>query len=88
MKEAQSTESIPEIRLRFAQNLRTLRRLKKLKNISQEELAFSAGISRVHLSDVERGNRAVTIDVMGKLAVGLDVDLVVLLDKNPLQHLA
>lgn len=85
MKEAQSTESIPEIRLRFAQNQRTLRRL---KNISQEELAFSAGISRVYLSDVERGNRAVTIDVMGKLAVGLDVDLVVLLDKNPLQHLA
>ena len=85
MKEAQSTESIPEIRLRFAQNLRTLRRL---KNISHEELAFSAGISRVYLSDVERGNRAVTIDVMGKLAVGLDVDLVVLLDKNPLQHLA
>ena len=85
MKEAQSTESIPEIRLRFAQNLRTLRRL---KNISQEELAFSAGISRVYLSDVERGNRAVTIDGMGKLAVGLDVDLVVLLDKNPLQHLA
>ena len=85
MKEAQSTESIPEIRLRFAQNLRTLRRL---KNISQEELAFSAGISRVYLSDVERGNRAVTIDVMGKRAVGLDVDLVVLLDKNPLQHLA
>jgi transcriptional regulator pvuIIC len=85
MKEAQSTENIPEIRLRFAQNLRTLRRL---KNISQEELAFAAGISRVYLSDVERGNRAVTIDVMGKLAVGLDVDLVLLLDENPLQHLA
>lgn len=84
MKEAQSTENIPEIRLRFAQNLRTLRRL---KNVSQEELAFTAGISRVYLSDIERGNRAVTIDVMGKLATGLDVELAVLLDENPLQHL-
>ncbi|MDO4777569.1 MAG: helix-turn-helix transcriptional regulator [Cardiobacteriaceae bacterium] len=84
MKNPSSSEIFLESRQRFARNLRTLRRL---KDISQEQLAHDAGISRAYLGDVERANRAVTIDVMGKLAQALHVDLALLLQENPLLDL-
>lgn len=68
-----------------------MRTLRRLKDISQEQLAHDAGISRAYLGDVERANRAVTIDVMGKLAQALHVDLALLLQEKPLfdlHHLA
>ena len=43
------------IRYTFANNLRKIRRL---KDISQEALAFDAELSRAYISDVERGKRA------------------------------
>lgn len=76
--------AIPEVRKRFADNLRIVRRL---INQSQEEVAFNAGISRAYLGDIERGKRAVTIDVMGQLAEALEVDLCLLLSKNLLSEL-
>ena len=71
-------------RQRFARNVRTIRRL---RNISQEQLAFDADISRAYLSDVEKANRAVTIDVMEKISVALNVDLTLLLSNNILQSI-
>lgn len=56
----------------FAQNMRTIRRLKE---ISQENLAFDAEVSRAYIGEVERGNRSVSIDVMGRIAEALDVPL-------------
>ncbi len=41
---------------------------------SQEELAFRAGVNRAYLSDVERGERNPTINVVDRIAVGLGVD--------------
>lgn len=79
MKIVQDKKPIPPIRKRFANNLRIIRRL---KDLSQEELAFNAGISRAYLGDVERGKRAVTIDIMGQLAEALEVDLTLLLQKD------
>lgn len=64
------------IRYIFCNNLRKIRRL---KDISQEALALEAGISRVYLSGIERGDRAISIDVMGRLADALNVDLTYLL---------
>ena len=67
---------IHPVRYTFANNLRTIRRL---KDISQETLAFEAEISRAYLSDIERGKRSVSIDVMGKIADALNVNLITLL---------
>lgn len=64
------------IRLTFASNLRKIRRL---KDISQEALSFEAELSRAYISDVERGKRAISIDAMGKIADALQVNLIDLL---------
>lgn len=71
-------------RLIFAQNMRQTRRLKE---ISQEELAFNAAISKTYVCEIERGSRAVSIDVMGRIADALDMPLSKLLSSNP-NHLA
>lgn len=59
-------------RLIFARNMRTLRRLRE---ISQENLAFDAEVSRAYIGEVERGSRSVSIDVMGRIADALQVPL-------------
>lgn len=61
----------------FGQNLRRARRL---KDISQEELASRADLSRTYISEVERGVRNVSIDNMGSLAQALGVPLRDLVD--------
>ena len=66
---------IHPVRYIFANNLRKIRRLKE---ISQETLAFDANLSRVYVSDVERGKRSVSIEVAGKLADALGVKIAVL----------
>lgn len=66
-------------RLIFAQNMRQIRRLKE---ISQEELAFDAQISKTYVCEIERGSRAVSIDIMGKIADALDTPLAKLLTQT------
>lgn len=61
----------------FGQNVRRARRL---KDISQEELALGADLSRTYVSEVERGVRNVSIDNMGLLAQALGVPLRDLVD--------
>lgn len=61
----------------FGENLRRARRL---KDVSQEELAFRSSLSRTYLSEVERGIRNVSIDNMGHLAEALGVPLKDLVD--------
>jgi len=41
--------------------------------ISQEELAFNAGMKRSYVSDLERGTRNPSIKAIGRLAVALNV---------------
>lgn len=75
--------SVHAARLIFAKNMRILRRL---RDISQESLAFEAGVSRTYICDIERGKRSVSIDVMGKIADALQVPLADLLHSDlPLQ---
>lgn len=66
-----------EIRQRLARNLRELR-LKR--GWSQEAFAFEAGIHRTYVSDLERGARNPTIEVVDRLARTLDVPPGELLD--------
>lgn len=63
----------------FSKNMRTIRRLRE---ISQENLAFDAEVSRVYIGDIERGKRAVSIDVMGRIAEALEVPLSDLLKED------
>lgn len=64
-------------RMVFAANLRRARRL---RDVSQEALALDAGLSRTYVSEVERGERNVSIDNMGLLADALQVPLKDLVD--------
>ena len=63
----------------LAKNIRELRLSKQL---SQEELADICGLHRTYISDIERGNRNVSIDNIEKIAKGLDVDPSVLLEEQ------
>lgn len=74
-----TNSSLHQYRLVFAQNLRQVRRLKE---ISQEELAFAAGISRAYVCEIEQGSRAVSIDVMGRISDALKIPLDKLLLKD------
>jgi transcriptional regulator with XRE-family HTH domain len=76
----------PPLTLRqvFASNLRALRRV---KDVSQEELADMAELSRAYISSVERGERNVSIDNIGKLAAALEVSAMVLMDPGLLDQI-
>lgn len=64
-------------RLIFAKNIRKIRRLRE---ISQERLALDAGCSKTYLCEIESGTRSVSIDVMGNIAHALDIPLARLLE--------
>ncbi len=51
-----------------------LKRLRRAKGWSQEEYAFEAGIHRTYVSDIERGARNPTIEILVKLALPLGVE--------------
>lgn len=54
---------------------RNLRRLRLARGISQEELAFQAGIDRTYMSGLERGVRNPTVLVLDRLAQALNVTI-------------
>ncbi|WP_239337603.1 helix-turn-helix domain-containing protein [Ruegeria sp. Ofav3-42] len=66
-----------DVRNRLSGNMRRLRRS---KDWSQEELAHQSGIHRTYISDLERGARNPTIEVVDKIAVALGVPCGELLD--------
>jgi len=58
-----------------------VRRIRRALDISQEELAYRAGIHRTYLSELERsGGRNPTLRVMDRLASALDVTIAGLLE--------
>jgi len=71
------TKTLPSAREIFGLNVRRTRRIKE---ISQEELAFQANISRTYLSQVEGGARNISVDHMEALAIALGIPLPRLLD--------
>jgi transcriptional regulator with XRE-family HTH domain len=60
-----------------------LRRLRRERAITQEELAARSGISHVMIARTEQGKRFPRLPVLTKLATALDVSLSELLDKQP-----
>ncbi len=69
-----------DLRRRFASNIKARR---KLLGLSQEQLAFEAGLHRTYISGIERGIRNVSIDNIEVIAVALGCEASVLLDRKP-----
>ncbi|MDL2407628.1 helix-turn-helix transcriptional regulator [Rhizobium calliandrae] len=69
-----------EIREVFARNLKAAR---QAKGLSQEELAFRAGLDRTYISSLERRVYNASIDVVDRLAIALDVEASELLKRPP-----
>lgn len=61
-----------DVKERFGRNVRR-RRLEL--GISQEELAHEAESNRTYISDVERGTRNPSIEVVERIAIALDVSI-------------
>jgi transcriptional regulator with XRE-family HTH domain len=53
---------------------RNLRRLRRAKRLSQEELADRAGINRNYVGMLEREEKSATVDMLEKLADVLNID--------------
>lgn len=52
---------------------RNARRIRRELGLSQEEVAFRAGLKRSYLSDLERGTRNPTVRALGRIADALEV---------------
>lgn len=50
---------------------KNIRRLRRIRSLTQEQLALEAGISSDYLSRMELGKENPTIDVLARLAVAL-----------------
>lgn len=66
-----------DVRKRLGRNLRTRR---EAAGLSQEAFADAAGIHRTYISDIERGVRNPTIEVVDRIAKALHVSAGSLLD--------
>ncbi|MBY8821055.1 helix-turn-helix domain-containing protein [Sphingomonas colocasiae] len=64
----------------FGNNVRQAR---VASGMSQEELAFQAGLARSYMSDVERGRRNPTVKIVGQIAAALKVSASVLVEGIP-----
>ncbi len=62
---------------------KNMRRLRAERGLSQEALAHECGINRTYLSAVERAERNVSIDNIGRIATGLGVEPWTLLRDEP-----
>lgn len=51
-----------------------VRRYRKLKRMTQEQLALDVGMERSYVSDLERGTRNPSVRALGRLAEVLEVE--------------
>ena len=69
--------------IKFGRNVQATRQALK---ISQEELAFRAGLHRTYIGMVERAERSISLQNAKKIADALNVKLDVLLNGIPIEH--
>jgi len=58
---------------------KNIARIRKEKGITQEALAYQAGLNRAYIGYIERGERKPTIDTLEKIAKALKCDVKLLL---------
>ena len=63
----------------FGKNVRNIRRL---KGLSQEELAFKANLHRTYIGMIERAEKNITLLNIEKIAKALDIDIKDLIKNN------
>ena len=51
-----------------------MRRLRAVRGLSQEDLAYESDINRTYLSSVERSERNVSIDNIARIAKALGIE--------------
>ena len=59
----------------------TIKKIRLEKGLSQETLAFEADIDRTYISDIEKGERNISIQVASKLALALQISFSDLIKK-------
>ena len=64
----------------------TLRRKREEVGISQEELANRAGLHRTYISMIERGVRTASIEVVRRVAQGLETSMTDLVSETEREH--
>ena len=52
-----------------------VRELRTIAKVSQEELAFRAGLDRTYINSIENGRRNVTLRSLAKIAAALEITL-------------
>jgi transcriptional regulator with XRE-family HTH domain len=65
---------------------RNLRRFRELRGFSQEELSDRADVDRSYISKLENSKYSASIDVMNRLAMGLEVDVSHLIGDDRLEY--
>lgn len=50
--------------------------IRKLQNLSQEELAFRCGVHRTYIGAIERGEKSPTLNTIEKIAKGLNIEII------------
>ena len=60
-----------------------VQRLRREKDLSQEELAHRASIHQTYLSGVETGKRNPSVGVLERVAKALNVDIVEFFSRRP-----
>ncbi|TAE18926.1 MAG: XRE family transcriptional regulator [Bacteroidetes bacterium] len=65
------------INLQVGNNIRSRR---ELQNLSQEELAFRAGLHRAYIGQIERGEKNIGIQNLEKIAIALKISIKDLFD--------
>ena len=57
-----------------------VRKLRKMNDLSQEELAFKAGLHRTYIGMIERAEKNITLVNIQKIAIALNVEIKELFD--------
>ena len=66
----------PELLIKFSEAVRIAR---KKKGLSQEALADKAGLHRTYIGMIERAEKNITLNNIGKIAAALNVEVFELL---------
>ena len=66
-----------ETKILLGKRIRTLRRI---NDLSQEELAEKANMSGKYVGEIERGQANITVDILEKISTALDVEISELFD--------
>lgn len=61
---------------------KNVQRIRREKNLSQEEVAHRAGVHQTYLSGVEGGKRNPSVRVLERIADALEVDILALFEKS------